>query len=103
MTVALAQIFHLTSARSSEHVLTPRRFTSNPYAVGAIILTIALQLLAVYLPPLAHVLRLTPLTPREWFVVVGLSLIPAAMGQLLRIVAPLSGRIKNSRTTKLLH
>jgi Ca2+-transporting ATPase len=87
MTIAIAQIFHLANARSAEHILRPGRLLANPYAVGAVLLTIGLQLLAVYLTPLAHVLQLSPLTPTEWFVVFGLGLIPAAVGQFLKLAA----------------
>lgn len=82
MTIALAQIFHLANARG-RGPLTSRRILSNPYAIGAVALTIGLQFLAVYLPPLADVLRLRPLAAGEWFVIFGLALIPAMIGQLI--------------------
>jgi Ca2+-transporting ATPase len=86
MTIALAQIFHLANARSKEHILMPRRLFSNYYAIGAVILTVALQILAIHLPPLARALGLRPLTPYDWVIVVGLALVPAAIGQLLKLI-----------------
>ena len=85
MTIALAQIFHLANARSAEHILTPRRLVANRHAVAAVLLTIGLQFLAVYLPSLAAVLRLTLLNATEWLLTFALALVPVAVGQLVRI------------------
>ncbi|MFW6084815.1 MAG: cation-translocating P-type ATPase, partial [Gemmatimonadota bacterium] len=84
MTLALAQIFHLGNARSPAPVLAPRAALGNRWALGAVALAVSLQLLAVYLEPLADVLRVTPLTLSDWLVIVPLSLIPAVVGQALR-------------------
>ena len=84
MTVALAQLFHLGNARSNAPVLAPHRALANPLAVGAVALVIALQLLALYLQPLRDLLDLVPLTFTEWSLVLGLSVIPAVVGQSMK-------------------
>ena len=81
MTLALAQLFHLGNARSRSPVLSWRRVTANVWALGAVPLVIALQFTAVYLPPLASVLRTVPLLPGDWIVIFALSALPAVMGQ----------------------
>jgi Ca2+-transporting ATPase len=81
MTLGLAQLFHLGNARARGPVLSFRRATANPWALAAVPLVIALQLLAVYWQPLADVLRTVPLSPGDWLVVFGLSAIPAVVGQ----------------------
>jgi Ca2+-transporting ATPase len=91
MTMALAQIFHLANARSNEAVIQPRRLVANRYAVGAVLLTIGLQIFAVALQPLARILGLTPLTPGEWAVAAVLGLIPALLGQTLKLARTRSG------------
>lgn len=93
MTLALAQIFHLGNARGTSPVTSVRRGLANPFALGAVAVTIALQLLAVSYAPLAGVLGLRPLAISEWGVVVLLAIIPAVIGQLLR------GR-RGSRTSR---
>lgn len=85
MTLALAQLFHLGNARSSLPVTTLRRALANPYAIGAVVVTLALQLLAVSFAPLARVLGVRPLTVDEWLVVLPLAIVPAVVGQLLRL------------------
>jgi Ca2+-transporting ATPase len=85
ITLALAQIFHLGNARSVEPVLHPARATANRYAVGAVILSVVLQLLAVWVEPLARVLRVVPLTRAEWVVALTLAAVPAVVGQALKL------------------
>jgi Ca2+-transporting ATPase len=86
MTLALGQLFHLGNARSRTAVLTWRRITANPWALAAVPLVIALQLAAVYWEPLAAVLRTVPLSPGDWVVVMGLSAVPALVGQVSELV-----------------
>jgi Ca2+-transporting ATPase len=84
MTLAFAQLFHLANARSDE-LRIGRRYVWNPYAVGALGLSAFLQLLAVYLTPLARVLGVEPLAGRDWVVIVSFSLIPLVVGQAIKI------------------
>jgi len=86
MTLALSQIFHLGNARSELPVTSPDRALSNPFALGAVVLTVGLQLLAALLSPLARVLRIEPLAVQDWAVVAALSLFPAVAGQTLKWV-----------------
>ena len=89
MTLALAQLAHLTNARRLSRASGHR--PANPYAIGALLLTIALQLLAVYVPPLARVLGVVPPGARDWLVVGALSLVPAAVGVVARATRGPSG------------
>ena len=81
MTLALAQILHLGNARSEEPVLAPKVAIANRAAVGAVLLAIGLQALTIFLEPLARVLRVAPLSPREWAMVAALGALPALIGQ----------------------
>jgi len=92
MTLAGAQIFHLGNARGSSPMLTLRAATANPAAIGAVLLSVALQLAALWIAPLAEVLRLTPLGWREWTVIIVLSLLPAVVGQLLKLLEAMRAR-----------
>ena len=86
MTLALAQLFHLGNARSRGPVLGWRRAIANRWALAAVPLVLALQALALYLPPLAEVLGTVPLAPFEWLVVMSLSIMPAIVGQLTETI-----------------
>jgi Ca2+-transporting ATPase len=83
-TLSLAQILHLGNARSHGAVLGLRAATANAFALGAVALTVGLQLLALYLPPLQRLLELVPLGAAEWMVVVPLAATPALVGQALK-------------------
>ena len=85
VTLALAQAFHLGNARSAADVLEPRRIVANPWAIGAVALVIGLQLLAVYTPGLARVLRVVPLTGQDWVMVLAAAATPAVVGQVIRL------------------
>jgi Ca2+-transporting ATPase len=86
MTLALAQIAHLGNARSQGPVLKFRRAVANRVALLGAGAALALQLLAVFVEPLAALLRVTPLDAREWTIVVVLSLVPAVAGQIHKTI-----------------
>ena len=83
MTLALAQTFHLGNARDREPVLSFERATANRWALAAVATTLAFQFVAVYYAPLARVLGVVPLAPRDWAVILPISLLPAVVGQAL--------------------
>jgi Ca2+-transporting ATPase len=85
LTLALAQVLHLGNARSSGPVLSWRRASANRWALGAVVLAVALQLFAVYYPPLARVLEIEPPGARDWLVVVTLAMVPAIVGQAAKL------------------
>jgi Ca2+-transporting ATPase len=92
MTLAFAQVLHLGNARSLGPVLSPRLAFSNLAAVGAALLAVGLQLFAAFFPPLAAVLRIAPLSGREWAVVAGLAAVPAVLGQAAKLIRALGPR-----------
>jgi Ca2+-transporting ATPase len=87
MTLALAQTFHLGNARQRGPVLSPSRIAANRFAIGAVVLVVLAQLAAVYFPPLARLLQTYPLTWRDWLVIVPLSLAPAVVGQVSKVIS----------------
>lgn len=84
MTLALAQLFHLGTARSHIPVLALIRVRANRWALGAVALVLALQFASVAFEPLRMVVHTTPLGARDWMIVVMLAAVPAVIGQTLR-------------------
>jgi Ca2+-transporting ATPase len=85
MTLALAQIFHLATAR---HVTSSERSDvglTNPYALGAAGFSIALQIVAVYVTPVASMLQTTRPGLSDWLVIIALAAVPALIGQAIRL------------------
>lgn len=87
-TLALAQIAHLGNARSARTVLAAGRAVANPYALGAVALSVELQIAALYVDPLPRLLRMSPLTGGEWLVVLVLAAVLALVGQVVKIWRP---------------
>ena len=85
VTLALAQAFHLGNARSTSPVWTARHATSNRWALGAVLLVVALQLAAVYTPAFSELLNVVPLTLEEWGIALAAAAIPAVLGQTIKV------------------
>jgi Ca2+-transporting ATPase len=85
MTLALAQLFHLGTARSRDAVLAPARMLANKPALAAVGLVLVLQAASVHWAPLRAVLGTTGLSMGEWAVAAGLAAVPALANQLRRL------------------
>ena len=96
MTLAFAQLFHLGNARSAEPVIRPSRIVANPYALGAVALVIALQVIAASWAPLAQPLGVMPLGLHDWLIVGALGVIPGVAGQIVSAFRGVSSRPRAS-------
>jgi len=85
MTLAMAQLFHLGTARSHHAVVAPARIVANPWAIGAVILVVGLQVASVTAEPLQQVLRTKPLDLAAWTVVIAAAVLPAVAAQVWRV------------------
>jgi Ca2+-transporting ATPase len=86
MTLAIAQTLHLGNARGGGAALRWRRIISNRWALGAALLTIGLQFIAVYVGPVAQLLNVTPLNLDDWLLVAPMAALPAIIGQIIAAV-----------------
>ena len=84
LTLAFARTWHVFNMRDFGSSPLLNDVTRNPFVWGAVGLSISLLLLAVYFPPLAAVLDLYRLSPDQWGLVLGLSLVPLAVIQVLK-------------------
>ncbi len=92
LTLALTQLWHVFNMRSASSSVFDNTIIRNRWVWGALGLCILLLLIAVYLPPIAHVLQIHPPTSEGWGLVIALSLIPLVTGQLVKILS------KNNRS-----
>ncbi len=72
-TLALSQMAHVLAIRSESDSLFQQGLFSNPWALGAVALTIALQALVVFVAPLQQVFHTVALTPVDAGWCVGLA------------------------------
>jgi Ca2+-transporting ATPase len=73
-TLCLAQMGHALAARSDLPLVQVNPF-SNPWLIGAVVLTSALQMALLYVPPLSKFFETTPLSLQELALCIGFSLL----------------------------
>ena len=95
-TLCLAQMGHALSARSDLPLLRVKPF-SNPWLLGAVVLTSGLQLALLYIAPLSDFFGTMPLSGRDLLVCVGVSLLFFVLLELDKLRV-LSGRRRHSDT-----
>jgi Ca2+-transporting ATPase len=84
--LGFAQLLHLGNARDDGPVLSWNRMVANRAALIALAVG-ALSLLAVIqIPAMARLLRLVPLSAADRTLVFGLALVPAVVGQTLKVM-----------------
>lgn len=86
LTLAFAQLWHVFNMRDLHSGFFLNDITKNKWVWLALVLCIALLLGAVYVPDLASVLKLVPLSLAEWNIVVVMSLLPLITAQIYQIV-----------------
>lgn len=89
MTLALAQTFHAFNARSQMESALNKRLFSNRWLWGAIVMCVMLQIAAVYVPFLQVVLHTVPLNLEDWVLIMGLSLLPIFVVEIVKLVTRL--------------
>ena len=63
--LTFSQLAHVLGIRSDSQSFLRQRMLSNPPLMGAVLLTVILQLLVIYLPPLNAIFSTQPLSPFE--------------------------------------
>ena len=85
MTLALAQVFHAFNARSRDHSAFTARLFTNGWLWTAVVACLLLQMAGVYVPLLQSVLQTVPLTLADWGLVLGCSLVPVGVVELVKL------------------
>lgn len=86
LTLAFARQWHVFNMRAPESNILFNGVTRNKFVWGALAICFFMLFLAIYTPPLAHALHLTPPTVAGWTAIVGFSLIPLVVGQAIIIL-----------------
>ena len=83
--LGLAQLLHLGNARDEGPVVSWRLIVANRVALAALAIGALTLVAVVQVPALAHLLRLVPLRAADWVLVCGIALVPAIVGQMIKI------------------
>jgi Ca2+-transporting ATPase len=73
LTLMLFQMFHVLAIRSERDPLWRIGLLSNPHLLGAVLLTLSLQVALTYLPPLQKLFQTTALTAGELLACIGIA------------------------------
>ncbi len=100
MTLALAQLWLVGIARWPGWTPAPRdvervarRWGGNPWAWAAVVITTVVQIGIAYVPPVAAVLQIAPLGPRDWLLIFGFAAVPVLVATIvLRVQGALQSR-----------
>ncbi len=84
LTLAFAQLFHVFNMRDKGSAFVNNEITRNPYVWGALGLCSLLIAAAVYVKPLAEVMKIIPPGIEGWTLIAVMSLVPPALGQILK-------------------
>ena len=85
MTLAMAQVFHAFNARSQRRSAFTARLFTNGWLWAAVAGTSLLQVAAVYTPFFQGILHTVPLTATDWVLVLGCSLAPVGVVELVKL------------------
>jgi len=83
--IASSQLFYALAKRSHDKSVFQIGVFSNKLLIGAILAGLALQFAAVSIPPLARAFRVQFLSPADWLLVIGLSLMPLAVNEIIKL------------------
>ncbi|GAA0686093.1 MULTISPECIES: calcium-translocating P-type ATPase, PMCA-type [Clostridium] len=81
-TLVLSQLIHVFECRSERHSIFEIKLFTNPYLVGAVLVSIVMLLSIIYIPFLSIVFQTTMLNIGQWFIVVFFSGIIAMINSL---------------------
>jgi len=79
------QLIHSLNMRSSDKSIFKIGLFSNMYLIYAMVVGIALQMAVIYIPPIARMFNVIPLTLADWGLVIVLSLIPLVINEIIKL------------------
>jgi len=92
LTLAFARLWHTFNMRDRGSAFVRNEVTRNPFVWAALALCTVLLIVATYAPGLSLVLSLEPPGIDGWSLILGLSLAPFAVGQILKSKAKTSNQ-----------
>lgn len=79
------QLIHALNMRSTDKSIFKIGLFSNMYLIYAMLVGIGLQMAVIYIPPIAKLFNVIPLTLADWGVVIILSLIPLVINEIIKL------------------
>ncbi|MBN1997623.1 cation-transporting P-type ATPase [candidate division KSB1 bacterium] len=86
LTLAFAQLWHVFNMSETGSPYFRNEITQNPWIWGALVLCTLLLIGATLITPLASILHISAPGTDGWIIVVGMSLAPLLLGQIVKMV-----------------
>jgi Ca2+-transporting ATPase len=86
LTLAFAQLWHIFNMRQRGSSIVKNEITRNVFVWGALALCASLLLIAVYVPMISRVLKISDPGPKGWMLIVPMSLMPFVVGQVFKTI-----------------
>ncbi|HZK35263.1 MAG TPA: calcium-translocating P-type ATPase, SERCA-type [Bacillota bacterium] len=84
--LALSQLFHAFNVRSNRYSILKIGILSNRKLIGAVLVSVALQLAVMLIPLLSGLFHVTALSLRQWGIVLLLSFVPIVVVELAKLL-----------------
>lgn len=94
--LSLSQLFHAFNARSPRSIFKVGLF-SNLYMIGAFLISASIMMAVLLIPPLQTLFKLTPLPFEEWEWVIGLSISPVIIVELVKLFNSIRAKFKKKQ------
>lgn len=98
LSLALGQLWHVFNMRSRKAAILNNQVVRNPFLWAAILLCLLILLTALYWPPFASTLRITPPDAKGWAVIAAASILPTLMAQIGKLIPLRSIKTTNPQT-----
>ena len=86
-TIAFAELAFSFACRSQRYTLPQLGAFSNPWLIGAIAASAALQVAVLCIPPVRSIFGAAAAPPLHWVLIVALSLTPVSLVEVSKIIA----------------
>lgn len=94
LTLAFARLWHIFNMRDPQSGFISNEIIKNKYVWIAIVLCTVLLLSVVYIPNISGVLKLTSPDSKVWILILAMSMIPLAIGQIFKKIT--SGHVRKN-------
>lgn len=85
-TLVISQLLFVINVRKHSILYNPSQLWTNPWLIIGVLLSLGLQVLITYIPVFQMVLKIVPLGPGEWVVILIGALFPTSIAQLNKII-----------------
>jgi Ca2+-transporting ATPase len=86
LVMSISELIHSLNMRNKRKSIFTIGLFTNKYLFYSILLGLSLQLILVFTPGLNTLFKITPLNLNDWVVVLGLSIVPLVINELVKLI-----------------